>query len=62
MYWEDVYDIFLGVYVIVEMMFDSVGDWLLYCYVNNYLVGGMEIFFLVMEVISKCLFFISMFV
>ncbi|CAH3142781.1 unnamed protein product [Pocillopora meandrina] len=53
MHREDVYDIFPGVYATVEMMPDSVGDWLLHCHVNNHLAGGMETLFSVMEATDK---------
>ena len=59
MHREDVYDIFPGVYATVEMMPDSVGDWLLHCHVNNHLAGGMETLFSVMEATGKCSFSIS---
>jgi len=49
----DVYDIFPGIYATVEMIPDSVGDWLLHCHVNNHLTGGMETLFSVMKPTSK---------
>ena len=50
---EDVFDLFPGIYATVEMVPDSVGDWLLHCHVNNHLTGGMETLFSVMEPTSK---------
>lgn len=44
----DVYDLFLEFYVIVLMILYVVGIWLLYCYVNVYNNGGMNVFFIVM--------------
>lgn len=49
----DVYDIFPGIYATVDMIPDSVGDWLLHCHVNNHLTGGMETLFSVMKPTSK---------
>jgi len=39
---EDVYDLFPGVFATVEMIPDSVGDWMLHCHVNDHMTGGME--------------------
>ena len=50
---DDVYAIFPGIYANVEMVPDSVGDWLLHCHVNNHLTGGMETLFSVMTPTSK---------
>lgn len=50
---DDVYDIFPGIYATVEMVPDSVGDWLLHCHVNNHLTGGMQTLFSVMTPTSK---------
>ena len=47
------YDIFPGIYATVEMVPDSVGDWLLHCHVNNHLTGGMQTLFSVMTPTSK---------
>jgi len=37
-----VYDLFPGVFATVEMIPDSVGDWMLHCHVNDHMTGGME--------------------
>ena len=36
------YDLFPGVFATVEMIPDSVGDWMLHCHVNDHMTGGME--------------------
>lgn len=50
---DDVYDLFPGIYATVEMVPDSVGNWLLHCHVNNHLSGGMQTLFSVMTPTSK---------
>lgn len=36
------YDLFPGVFATVEMIPDSIGDWMLHCHVNDHMTGGME--------------------
>lgn len=43
----------LEIFVIVEMIFDVVGIWMLYCYVNIYLIGGMNVLFIVLDLKGK---------
>jgi len=49
-----VYDLFPGVFATVEMIPDSVGDWLLHCHVNDHMIGGMETVYSVYGTFFSC--------